>query len=72
MDRPRQARLDPVQGQPPDLTRLDGGCSFRPRCGFAVARCAVERPPLERVGGPDHLAACWETEAVAGSLQRAS
>jgi oligopeptide/dipeptide ABC transporter ATP-binding protein len=30
LDRPRQARLDPVEGQPPDLTRLDAGCSFRP------------------------------------------
>src|SRR6516225_4232429 len=27
LDRPRRARLDPVEGQPPDLTRLDGGCS---------------------------------------------
>ena len=25
LDRPRQARLDPVEGQPPDLTRLDAG-----------------------------------------------
>ena len=72
MDRPRQARLDPVQGQPPDLTRLDNGCAFRPRCGFAVSRCAEQIPPLTRVGGETHLAACWETETVAGSLQRAS
>ena len=72
MDRPRQARLDPVQGQPPDLTRLDNGCAFRPRCGFAVARCAREAPPLVRAGAGGHLAACWETETVAGSLQRAS
>jgi oligopeptide/dipeptide ABC transporter ATP-binding protein len=72
MDRPRQVRLDPVQGQPPDLTRLDGGCSFRPRCGFAVARCAAERPPLVAHGLPGHVAACWEAEAVSGSLQRAS
>ena len=36
LDRPRQARLDPVEGQPPDLTRLDAGCAFRPRCRFAV------------------------------------
>jgi oligopeptide/dipeptide ABC transporter ATP-binding protein len=40
LDRPRQARLDPIEGQPPDLTRLDGGCSFRPRCRFAD-RCAA-------------------------------
>jgi oligopeptide/dipeptide ABC transporter ATP-binding protein len=72
MDRPRQARLDPVQGQPPDLTRLDAGCSFRPRCGFAVARCVGAIPPLTRAGADGHIAACWETETVAGSLQRAS
>src|SRR4030088_1722370 len=35
LDRPRQARLDPVEGQPPDLTRLDGGCALRPRRRFA-------------------------------------
>ena len=38
LDRPRQARLDPVEGQPPDLTRLDGGCAFRPRCRLADDR----------------------------------
>ncbi|HWO86864.1 MAG TPA: oligopeptide/dipeptide ABC transporter ATP-binding protein [Stellaceae bacterium] len=43
LDRPRQARLDPVEGQPPDLTRLDMGCSFRPRCRFAVDARARHR-----------------------------
>ena len=38
LDRPRRARLDPVGGQPPDLTRLAGGCAFRPRCPSAMAR----------------------------------
>ena len=28
LDRPRQARLDPIEGSPPDLTRLGRGCSF--------------------------------------------
>ena len=50
LDRPRQARLDPVEGQPPDLTRLDGGCAFRPRCRFAVEACADARPALEAAG----------------------
>jgi oligopeptide/dipeptide ABC transporter ATP-binding protein len=36
LDRPRQARLDPVEGQPPDLTRLGACCAFRPRCRFAT------------------------------------
>jgi len=72
MDQPRRARLDPVQGQPPDLSRLGAGCSFRPRCGFAVARCASELPALERVDAGHHLVACWEASKVAGSMKRAS
>jgi oligopeptide/dipeptide ABC transporter ATP-binding protein len=72
MDRPRQARLDPVQGQPPDLLRLGQDCAFRPRCGFAASRCAREIPPLDQAGGPGHFAACWQCATVAGSLQRAS
>jgi oligopeptide transport system ATP-binding protein len=58
LDRPRQARLDPIEGQPPDLTRLDGGCSFRPRCRFATDACAVSAPRLEPAGTPGQLAAC--------------
>ena len=63
LDRPRQARLDPVEGQPPDLTRLDAGCAFRPRCRFADAACAVSRPPLEPVGKAGHSAACFKAAA---------
>src|SRR4030095_14283913 len=58
LDQPRRTRLDPVDGQPPDLTRLDGGCSFRPRCRFAVERCGVEQPALDPVGG-GQFAACF-------------
>jgi oligopeptide/dipeptide ABC transporter ATP-binding protein len=63
LDRPRQARLDPVDGQPPDLTRLDGGCAFRPRCRLADDRCALERPELTPVGGAGHYAACFKAAA---------
>ena len=51
-------RLVPIEGSPPDTTRLPPGCAFRPRCPLAVERCALEVPPLEPVGG-DHPAACW-------------
>src|SRR5262249_44360881 len=64
-DPPPQARPDPVEGQPPDLTRLDGGCSFRPRCRFAVADCALAQPPLEPAGGAHHLAACYRSREIA-------
>jgi oligopeptide/dipeptide ABC transporter ATP-binding protein len=66
LDRPRQARLDPVQGQPPDLTRLDEGCAFRPRCRFAVEACAKARPLLEPTEEPSHLAACFRSRDLAG------
>jgi oligopeptide transport system ATP-binding protein len=65
LDRPRQARLDPVEGQPPDLTRLDAGCSFRPRCRFAVEACAAARPPLQPAGDGSHLAACFRSDEIA-------
>tara|TARA_R110000782_G_scaffold10246_3_gene32150 strand:+ start:189 stop:1181 length:993 start_codon:yes stop_codon:yes gene_type:complete len=61
MDRPRQAKLDPVDGQPPDLTRLDGGCSFRPRCKFAIDKCKESYPPLEEMGD-QHYSACFRSK----------
>ena len=63
LDRPRQARLDPVEGQPPDLTRLDAGCAFRPRCRLADDGCAVARPALIQVGAAGHSAACFKAAA---------
>jgi oligopeptide transport system ATP-binding protein len=67
LDRPRQARLDPVEGQPPDLTRLDGGCSFRPRCRFAIDACAEARPPLDPAGEGGHLSACFRRSELGGA-----
>ncbi len=64
LDRPRQERLDPVEGQPPDLTKLDAGCAFRPRCRFAVDACAAARPALEPAGVLGHLAACFQSHAI--------
>ena len=71
LDRPRKAKLDPIEGQPPDLSRLDDGCAFRPRCRYAVERCATEIPALEAVRG-GHLSACWQTEAVSQSRKEAT
>jgi oligopeptide/dipeptide ABC transporter ATP-binding protein len=59
MDQPRKAKLDPVEGQPPDLMRLDLGCAFQPRCKFAVARCREAIPVLE-AASPGHHSACFE------------
>ena len=71
MDRPRQAKLDPVEGQPPDLTMLDDGCPFRPRCRYRVDRCNEAFPPLESVGG-NHLSACWEKAVLKQAIKEVS
>jgi len=65
LDRPRRARLDPVDGQPPDLTHLDEGCAFRPRCRFAVDACAKAKPPLEPVAPTGHRSACLRAREMA-------
>jgi oligopeptide/dipeptide ABC transporter ATP-binding protein len=59
LDEPRRARLDPIEGQPPDLTRLPEGCAFAPRCAYQVARCQTAAPCLQEVGAA-HASACWE------------
>jgi oligopeptide/dipeptide ABC transporter ATP-binding protein len=72
LDRPRQARLDPIDGQPPDLTRIGPGCSFRPRCRFATDACAVAAPSLDPVGAPGQFAACFRaTELLPETLNGA-
>jgi oligopeptide/dipeptide ABC transporter ATP-binding protein len=64
LDEPRRERLAPIEGQPPDLTRLPVGCAFGPRCAFRVDRCAVESPVLRALGGNGHVTACWEAERL--------
>jgi len=71
LDQPRRARLDPVEGQPPDLTRLDGGCAFRPRCRFAVEQCAQSIPPLAASGEAGHLAACFRSAELGVAAEAA-
>jgi peptide/nickel transport system ATP-binding protein len=51
--------LSGIPGSPPDLAHLPTGCSFHPRCQFAMARCANERPPLVEIEGATRSVACW-------------
>jgi oligopeptide/dipeptide ABC transporter ATP-binding protein len=64
LDEPRRARLAPIEGQPPDLTRLPPGCAFAPRCAFRVERCTREVPPLDPIDAAGHVSACWEARRV--------
>ena len=63
MDVARGQKLQPVDGQPPDLTKLDAGCAFRPRCMFATEQCARSKPTLDEVSS-GHISACWEKDRV--------
>lgn len=63
LDLPRTEKLDPVEGQPPDLLHLPAGCAFRERCRFAIERCAWETPPLRSVD-VGHYSACFAAETV--------
>jgi len=64
LDEARKEKLDPIEGIPPDLVRVPPGCSFRPRCRFAVDRCGEETPPLLPIEN-SRTSACWEWERVA-------
>jgi oligopeptide transport system ATP-binding protein len=66
LDLPRRAKLDPIQGQPPDLINLPAGCSFRSRCRWAVDKCATDTPVLAEAG-ENHLAACWRSDDLGPS-----
>ena len=66
LDLPRRAKLDPIQGHPPDLINLPAGCSFRSRCRWAVDKCATDTPALTEAG-ENHLAACWRSDDLGPS-----
>jgi len=65
LDEPIRERLVPIEGQPPDLTRLPPGCAFTPRCAYRVARCEQGAPPLEGTDREVHVSACWEKARLA-------
>ena len=63
LDLPRRMRLDPIEGQPPDLVNLPAGCSFRARCRWAIDKCATDAPELVPAG-EGHLSACFRAEEL--------
>jgi peptide/nickel transport system ATP-binding protein len=62
IDRPIE-QLRPIQGSPPDPSRLAVGCPFAPRCPRRLEICDRVMPPLEAVKeasptASGHLVAC--------------
>jgi oligopeptide transport system ATP-binding protein len=61
LDAESREPLRPIEGTPPDMTRLPPACKFQPRCPFAVERCIQEEPDLLEVGARQ-FARCWVTQ----------
>ena len=59
LDATEKVRLTTIEGQPPLLLNVITGCPFRPRCDWAVDKCATDHPLLE-VKEPAHTARCWQ------------
>jgi oligopeptide transport system ATP-binding protein len=57
LDEGGRKRLVPIDGQPPNLLRLPAGCSFAPRCRYALPECPTVPPPLIDFGD-GHIARC--------------
>lgn len=51
------ADLYTIPGMPPDLTGLEPGCAFTPRCRHAAEACARQDAALEEIA-PGHASAC--------------
>ena len=56
-------KLEAIQGMPPDLSSLTGGCSFAPRCRFVQDSCLTDDPVLEDVA-PAHQSACLRNAEI--------
>ena len=66
LDETQRAKLDAIEGLPPDLIDLPVGCSFAPRCAFANERCTRETPTLMEVEDVEaHYSACWRIAELA-------
>jgi peptide/nickel transport system ATP-binding protein len=64
-----RVRMTGIPGSPPSLKLLPTGCTFHPRCPYALERCAVQEPPLRAPAGRaaagnqrtagDRMVSCW-------------
>ncbi|HEX3523635.1 MAG TPA: ABC transporter ATP-binding protein [Stellaceae bacterium] len=55
------SRLMTIPGAPPNLAALPPGCSFAPRCAYALPQCG-ETMPAPVICGEGHFARCWRAE----------
>ncbi|SDK05253.1 ABC transporter ATP-binding protein [Sediminibacillus albus] len=51
----KKEKLEAIEGLPPDLRALPGGCSFAPRCSQATEICLTTDPVLIEHGNNHHV-----------------
>lgn len=56
-----KTQRESVPGSPPDLAELPSGCSFHPRCPYAMDICREKTPNYNYIK-PNHKVACWLVE----------
>lgn len=54
-------RLTPIEGQPPDLSKLQAGCHYYDRCPSRMEKCGAEYPPA--FASDRSLVKCWLFES---------
>ncbi len=72
LDSREHTRLQPIEGQPPNLLRLPPGCAFAPRCKQRMDRCDEPVPLYDF--GDGHVARCRLYDGVmpvAGEMRTA-
>jgi oligopeptide transport system ATP-binding protein len=58
LDEKGRTRLQPIDGQPPNLLRLPPGCAFAARCRYVMPECITTPPPAYDFG-EGHVARCF-------------
>lgn len=61
LDLEKEVPLKPIKGSPPDLSVLQIGCSFAPRCSKTMEICLKASPHLIHQS-QDHACACWRLD----------
>ena len=56
LDAVKGRRLNPIEGQPPNMLRAPSMCPFAPRCRFEVPQSRQEVPPLRELEPGRHVA----------------
>jgi peptide/nickel transport system ATP-binding protein len=59
LDDDEQTRLEPIQGNVPNIGEVTKGCPFAKRCKVSIEECLEVNPPLLSTDGGTHKVRCW-------------